>query len=160
MAVRMVAEGSVLSVRKEPVGTAIDVAPQDFEHPVYRAGFALACKLPSTEQPSRWKGPVEVTPQTALSDTSEDSILPEAPETLSPCEPPNAGLEEPEHSESAGDIEIPALSAEAEVDTTEGVEPPAVEENGEKPEQPVHDEASGEARGETAENTREPKDEL
>jgi len=45
--VRMVAEGSVLATREEPVGAALDVAPEGFAHPVYRSGFALALELPS-----------------------------------------------------------------------------------------------------------------
>lgn len=43
---RMVAEGSVLAAEHEPAGAAIDVAPDNFVHPVYRSGFALALKLP------------------------------------------------------------------------------------------------------------------
>src|SRR3954452_7589839 len=45
--VRMVTEGSVVSLKAEPVGTAINVAPEGFTHPVYRSGFALSFKLPS-----------------------------------------------------------------------------------------------------------------
>ena len=45
-AVSMVTEGSVLATRAEPVGAAIDVAPDGFAHPVYRAGFAIALQLP------------------------------------------------------------------------------------------------------------------
>ena len=48
---RMVAEGSVIVAGSEPRGTAPDVAPEDFPHPVYRAGFALAVAIP-------WKAPV------------------------------------------------------------------------------------------------------
>jgi CRISPR type III-A-associated RAMP protein Csm4 len=43
---RMVAEGSVLVARSEPRGTAMDVAPENFAHPVYRAGFAVAVAIP------------------------------------------------------------------------------------------------------------------
>ncbi|MCU1335892.1 MAG: hypothetical protein JWO19_1473 [Bryobacterales bacterium] len=43
---RMVAEGSVLVAAAEPRGTAADVAPEGFPHPVYRAGFALAIPIP------------------------------------------------------------------------------------------------------------------
>jgi CRISPR type III-A-associated RAMP protein Csm4 len=38
---RMVTEGSVLLAAAAPVGTAKDVAPEGFAHPVFRAGFAL-----------------------------------------------------------------------------------------------------------------------
>lgn len=43
---RMVAEGSVIVAAAEPLGAATDVAPDDFPHPVYRAGFALAIPIP------------------------------------------------------------------------------------------------------------------
>ncbi len=158
-AVRMIAEGSVLSVREEPVGVAVDVAPENFAHPVYRAGFALTCKLPAAEQPSRWKGPVETTPQTTLSDTPEESAAPEEPETLSPCEPPTAGLDETARSESAGEIEVPTLSAEAELDVSQEPEAPAVPEEPEtKPEEQI--EHPGHDTTETAENTGEANDEV
>lgn len=141
---RMVTEGSVLSVRDEPIGVAVDVAPENFSHPVYRAGFALACKVPFTEQP-RWRGAVEATPQTTLSDTPERATTPEEPETLSPCEPATSAVDPSERVESAGEIEIPALSSEAEVDLTE------------KPESPA---AESEAKIETNENTGQDNDEL
>jgi len=43
---RMVAEGSVLVSLAEPRGAAADVAPDDFAHPVYRAGFAVSLPVP------------------------------------------------------------------------------------------------------------------
>ena len=43
---RMVAEGSVLVASTEPRGSASDVAPAGFPHPVYRSGFALAIPIP------------------------------------------------------------------------------------------------------------------
>jgi CRISPR type III-A-associated RAMP protein Csm4 len=45
-ATRMVTEGSVLMAAVEPRGSAADVAPEGFPHPVYRAGFALAVRVP------------------------------------------------------------------------------------------------------------------
>jgi CRISPR type III-A-associated RAMP protein Csm4 len=44
---RMVSEGGVLSASIEPVGAAVDVAPDGFSHPVYRSGLALALQFPS-----------------------------------------------------------------------------------------------------------------
>ncbi len=44
--VRMVTEGSVVSAGSGLKGQAVDVAPDRFAHPVYRAGFALALQLP------------------------------------------------------------------------------------------------------------------
>jgi CRISPR type III-A-associated RAMP protein Csm4 len=43
---RMIAEGSVIVAAAEPRGSASNVAPDDFPHPVYRAGFALAVPIP------------------------------------------------------------------------------------------------------------------
>ncbi len=43
---RMIAEGSVLVSPSQPSGTVADVAPENFPHPVYRAGFALAIQIP------------------------------------------------------------------------------------------------------------------
>jgi CRISPR type III-A-associated RAMP protein Csm4 len=43
---RMVTEGSVLVSSTEPRGSAADVAPDGFAHPVYRAGFALSVAVP------------------------------------------------------------------------------------------------------------------
>lgn len=45
-ATRMIAEGSVVLASSEPRGSIVDVAPEGFPHPVYRAGFALAIPLP------------------------------------------------------------------------------------------------------------------
>ncbi len=49
---RMVAEGSVIVSASEPRGVATDVAPADFPHPVYRAGFALAIPIPIPLRPT------------------------------------------------------------------------------------------------------------
>jgi CRISPR/Cas system CSM-associated protein Csm4 (group 5 of RAMP superfamily) len=43
---RMITEGSVLAAASEPRGTATDVAPEGFAHPVYRSGHALAIPIP------------------------------------------------------------------------------------------------------------------
>lgn len=47
--IQMVAEGSVLYADTAPCGTAANVAPDGFAHPVFRAGFALAIPLPGPE---------------------------------------------------------------------------------------------------------------
>ena len=44
--IQMVAEGSVLYADGVPRGSAADVAPDGFAHPVFRAGFALSIRLP------------------------------------------------------------------------------------------------------------------
>ena len=43
---QMVAEGSVLYAASDPRGSAPDVAPEGFAHPVFRAGFAVSILLP------------------------------------------------------------------------------------------------------------------
>jgi CRISPR type III-A-associated RAMP protein Csm4 len=43
---RMIAEGSVLTGTREPTGAAPDVAIDGHSHPIYRAGFAVAVRLP------------------------------------------------------------------------------------------------------------------
>lgn len=43
---RMLTEGSVIVSASAPVGAVSDVAPENFEHPVYRSGFALAIPIP------------------------------------------------------------------------------------------------------------------
>jgi CRISPR type III-A-associated RAMP protein Csm4 len=42
---RMVAEGSVIVAATEPKGSAPDVAPDGFAHPVYRSGFAVTLPI-------------------------------------------------------------------------------------------------------------------
>ena len=62
---RMIAEGSVIvseSNGTAPRGIATNVAPEDFPHPVYRAGFALAVPVPLAVTPM----PVIPAPVTSL----------------------------------------------------------------------------------------------
>jgi CRISPR type III-A-associated RAMP protein Csm4 len=47
---RMIAEGSVLLAPREPFGVALDVAPDGHAHPIYRAGFAFALRLPEVTE--------------------------------------------------------------------------------------------------------------
>jgi CRISPR type III-A-associated RAMP protein Csm4 len=47
--VQMVAEGSVVYAAAAPRGSAPDVAPDGFAHPVFRAGFAVSIPLPGPE---------------------------------------------------------------------------------------------------------------
>jgi CRISPR type III-A-associated RAMP protein Csm4 len=46
----MVSEGGVVVAASAPTGAAVDVAPEGFAHPVWRAGFAAAVEVP-------WKAP-------------------------------------------------------------------------------------------------------
>ena len=95
--VRMVAEGSVLSVGHEPVGTAVDVAPDGFAHPVYRLGFSLSLKLPNLKAITE-TGPVETTPpDSPLEAAKEPETEKDAPAPVSETgdvgEPPPAAQE-------------------------------------------------------------------
>jgi CRISPR type III-A-associated RAMP protein Csm4 len=47
---RMIEEGSVVFSSAPPRGAARNVAPPDFPHPVFRAGFALAIPIPARVQ--------------------------------------------------------------------------------------------------------------
>jgi CRISPR/Cas system CSM-associated protein Csm4 (group 5 of RAMP superfamily) len=47
--IQMVAEGSVLYAEATPRGSAANVAPDGFAHPVFRAGFAVAIPLPEVK---------------------------------------------------------------------------------------------------------------
>lgn len=81
--VRMVAEGSVLTAAQEPWGKAVDVAPDGHAHAVYRAGFALALRLPEiteedikpVEEPSDVEAPE---PKPCLEPASETLEFPPA----------------------------------------------------------------------------------
>jgi CRISPR type III-A-associated RAMP protein Csm4 len=50
--IQMVAEGSVLCAATPPRGSAADVAPDGFAHPVFRAGFALSIPLAGVSEVS------------------------------------------------------------------------------------------------------------
>lgn len=76
---RMIAEGSVLAARTEPVGTSLNVAPDGFTRPVRRSGIALTMELPG------------VTVAQAVETPAEDF-------EAEPCEPhADAGPEEQAH---------------------------------------------------------------
>ncbi len=69
--VRLVEEGSVLSASVHPIGSAVDVAPDGFAHPVYRSGFALALQLPIVRQ--KPIEPVEETPTEGVVEASREA---------------------------------------------------------------------------------------
>ena len=74
--VRLVQEGSVLSASASPIGSAVDVAPDGFAHPVYRSGFALALQLPIVRQK-----PIEAVEETPTEGVIEASREAEQPPT-------------------------------------------------------------------------------
>jgi outer membrane biosynthesis protein TonB len=57
--VRMVVEGCVLDAGAEPVGAAVDVAPEGFTHPVYRSGIALSLLIPPPRPQSEDRRAIE-----------------------------------------------------------------------------------------------------
>ena len=60
---RVIAEGSVLVASSPLTGSARDVAPEGFAHPVYRAGFALALPVaPKRREPLRIEESTETAP--------------------------------------------------------------------------------------------------
>lgn len=142
--VRMVEEGSVLATAEAPRGTALDVAPEGFAHPVYRSGFALALQLPIVE----FTALPEDAPRT---DTVLDQALAEALQAAAEEEPTLdtqtiiESLEKEPSKVDPGEIEEPAteaagppepgdegaLSAEAEIiepSQREPAEPPSAAE--------------------------------
>jgi hypothetical protein len=95
--VRMVNEGCVLAAGEEPVGAAVDVAPEGFAHPVYRSGLAMALRLPVVEvqskpieEPSTEEAVVEEISTSVLEiiepTTEEPAAAPAEPEA--PASPP------------------------------------------------------------------------
>ncbi len=102
--VRLVEEGSVLFA-PELRGRAVDVAPEGFAHPVYRAGFAMAVAAPG--EPSV-KTRTEVTPEPAEMKAPE-SGTPVAPEPTGTAA--DVAPEDPAVAEPAADV-APAAEPE------------------------------------------------
>jgi CRISPR type III-A-associated RAMP protein Csm4 len=94
--VRMVTEGSVLSAAAPIYGRAVDVAPDGFAHPVYRAGFALALRLPvihivDAPDPEPVVGEMDAALAAALAAAEEERSTAEAkapPAGVEPAEAP------------------------------------------------------------------------
>ena len=81
----------MLSARQEPVGRAVDVAPDGFAHPVYRAGFSLSLKLPELKEVPE-PPPVEATPPDSPLEAEKEQLtgieeVPAAQETQNVKEP-------------------------------------------------------------------------
>jgi CRISPR type III-A-associated RAMP protein Csm4 len=88
-ATRMVAEGSVIVAGSEPCGSAADVAPGGFPHPVYRSGFALAIPIPLRASKAPVAAVTEAAPSVGPSISPAPSgPAPSAPSVSSPTEPP------------------------------------------------------------------------
>ncbi len=146
--VRMVNEGCVLASEAEPIGTAVDVAPDGFAHPVYRSGLALALRLPvvdiqpqeavAVEEPSSAEALVEAESEPQA--PQPEPVVEEEPKSeFPPAEPVLAEEEhiaEPEET-SLDPAPVPTPVEEvqehkpepsaAESHTAEEVAPPATE---------------------------------
>lgn len=111
--VRMVIEGSVLSAG-QLLGRAVNVAPDDFPHPVYRAGFALAVQLPVIQAIETPAPPPDEEP------TEKSEILAEA---LASAEAEAARLEKEAQPEMAQQPVADEPAAQAPGDETPSAEP-------------------------------------
>jgi CRISPR type III-A-associated RAMP protein Csm4 len=120
--VRMVSEGCVLASQEEPVGTAVDVAPDGFAHPVYRSGFALALRLPVVEVQPQEKMPVE---ESSTTEAVVEEFLPaeQAEQEVAAVEPFVDSQPIAEVVEHPAEIPAPEIIAEH----AEPVEPPPAE---------------------------------
>jgi CRISPR/Cas system CSM-associated protein Csm4 (group 5 of RAMP superfamily) len=149
--VRMVVEGCILDAAAEPVGTAVDVAPSGFPHPVYRSGIALSLLIPPPKPQSEDRRAIEEIVPPELEATpfpfpvSEPPLVEEPiaepapeivpPESLSEDEPPS--IEEPEPS-------VPQPATEPEPDASE----PRIHEPAEEATQATIDEPAEEPKPE------------
>ena len=113
---RFVAEGSVLSTAKPPIGVAVNVAPDHSAHPVYRSGIVLALQLPILG-PS--EADLNIVETTIPEELAEDPTLGGEP-----------SLEEvPLEGESRSDIEVdlPRVVEEEKQEADPEVEPGLME---------------------------------
>jgi CRISPR type III-A-associated RAMP protein Csm4 len=145
--VRMIAEGSVLAAASVR-GQAVDVSPDGFAHPVYRAGFALALPVPTeilvraVETVARPVKPALVVPAPAPESHAEQATQPgeePAPEASVPealieeLGAPVADLAEPQTEQPTE----PDVEASRPSDAGE----PAPESHPEQPAQPAEEPA-------------------
>jgi len=145
---RMIAEGSVLAAKQEPMGAAVDVAPDGFAHPVYRSGFALTLKLPVIRAASDLM-PVE-TP------SDEEALEPR------PCEEPpalviadvNAPREETPVSEERDEEPPQREEVQEGAIEQEPEHPPASMDDAAAPEESTQEDTE-EAAEKTTQNTEE-----
>jgi CRISPR type III-A-associated RAMP protein Csm4 len=156
--VRMITEGSVLSAKQEPLGAAVDVAPDGFAHPVYRSGFALSLLLPelgalaqagsemdailaealradeSSSTPPETE-PTEVQPEVVPEEPTADAVEPEA------VKPPIEEMREPEAALREEPVPPPAEpESVAPVEESEAAEPAEAEPAAGEPSEDVPEE--------------------
>ncbi len=115
--VRMIAEGSVLRAVSEPSGMAVDVAPEGFEHPVYRSGLALALELTSAISQTAEEIEAELRP--IEEPATEEAIIerpceePAAEEMKTEDVPPTPEQTRVEPEDSVAEAEEPAQEADS-----------------------------------------------
>ena len=112
----MIAEGSVIVAAGSPSGEARDVAPPDFAHAVYRAGFAVAIpvpwRAPGTPRPELRPKPQAVSEPVVVT-TTEPAATPEPtppePDVSPTLEPaaPSALEPQPERTPPESQSETP-----------------------------------------------------
>ncbi|HSU31097.1 MAG TPA: hypothetical protein VLJ11_07665 [Bryobacteraceae bacterium] len=127
--VRMITEGSVLSARQEPLGAAVDVAPDGFAHPVYRSGLALSLPLPELGALAEAGSEMDAILAEALRADESVSIT---PETESGEAQPEVAREEPEADTGEQETAKPAIEEmrEPEAALREEPAPPQAEPEG------------------------------
>jgi CRISPR type III-A-associated RAMP protein Csm4 len=106
----MIAEGSVIVAAGPPCGEARDVAPPDFPHPVYRAGFAVAIpvpwRAPGTPRPEP-RPKAQPVPEPVVALTPEPAATPEPTAPEPHPEPPPVPEPEPQPLAPTPDPEAP-----------------------------------------------------
>ncbi|MDQ2710953.1 MAG: hypothetical protein M3Y24_01755 [Acidobacteriota bacterium] len=123
--VRMVNEGSVLVSARELSGVAVDVAPDGFEHPVYRFGLALALEFPVV---------AARTPEDVQAETRPVEEPQREEDFVKSCDTPNAEKVDEAEAPSLEEEAKPAEEAQPDPETQS--EPPVPEPAGEEPEEP------------------------
>ncbi len=110
----MITEGSVLRAASEPSGKAVDVAPEGFEHPVYRSGLALVLELPSAIPQTAEEIEAELRP---IEEPATEEAIVERPCEEPPIEerkPEEMKAEETPPALEQTQVEAEKLGAEAE----------------------------------------------
>ena len=109
---QMIAEGGVVVAPVAPKGTARDVAPLGFPHPVYRAGFALSLPIGKAKPPQPKATVVDKNLLASLSkpEVTVNDLLAEelasAPEALAPSPtPPSSEPDAADRAATAGNGE-------------------------------------------------------
>ena len=124
---RMVVEGCVLDAAGEPLGTAIDVAPENYEHAVYRSGIALALLIPPPKPQSEDRRAIEeiVPPELEATPFPMPEPMPSIEEPP-PAEEPKEPHVEPDPAPPVEPVEVPVIR-EPEPETQQPEHPPVQE---------------------------------